>query len=221
VASNPQNLGRIITELNDRIALPFDIDISFQDCDEPGAYYDPETHGLTLCHQLIDEYYQLFSRGIKDEKKLDEAVMCATAATFFHELGHALIDVWKLPVTGKEEDAVDQLSTLVLIDHTEEGEKLALDWALSFKYYAERDKRLEKLYWDEHSFDEQRYYDIICLIYGRDPERHAGLVGDATLPEERAELCREDYPKIYASWARLLQPHLKKAPQTRPKLKMR
>ena len=34
-----------------------------------------------------------------------------TVSTFFHELGHALIDAWDLPITGREEDAADQLPT--------------------------------------------------------------------------------------------------------------
>ena len=69
-----------------------------------------------------------------------------------------------------EEDAVDQLSTLVLIEATENGEQMALDGALTFKLYADADKS-EKIYWDEHSLDEQRYFDTICLVYGHDEEK--------------------------------------------------
>lgn len=209
VGSNPQALEQVIANLNERIALPWDIVISFEDCEDPDAFYDPETRKLTLCYQLIDEFYDLFGRKIKDKTKLDEAVRGAVASTFFHELGHGLVDAWKVPITGKEEDAVDQLSTLVLILHTNKGEEMALDGALSFKLYADLGKGEQKIYWDEHSLDEQRFYDTICLIYGHDPKKYAYLVKDGTLPEERAGLCEQDYPKIANSWHQLLSPYIK------------
>lgn len=218
VGSNQQALERVIANLNERLALPFDITVSFEDCEDPDAFYEAETHQLTVCYQLIDEYYGLFSRKIKDKEKLDEAVRGAVASTFFHELGHGLVDAWQLPITGKEEDAVDQLSTLVLINKSEEGEQMALDGAVSFKLYADREKGWEKIYWDEHSLDEQRFYDTICLVYGHDPEKYAYLMQDGTLPRERAELCREDYPKVAKSWESLLKPYLKQQPRPDPNL---
>ena len=206
VGSNQQALAQVIANLNDKIALPWDIVVSFEDCDEPDAFYAPETRKLTVCYQLIDEYYDLFDRKIKDKTKLDDAVRGAVASTFFHELGHGLVDAWKVPITGKEEDAVDQLSTLILIKHTQNGEEMALSGAISFRLYADLDKGQQRIYWDEHSLDEQRFYDTICLIYGHDPKKYAYLVKDNTLPEERAQLCEKDYPKIANSWHQLLSP---------------
>jgi hypothetical protein len=220
VGSNPQAIEKLITELNQRLSLPFDMVISLEDCEQPDAYYDPEAHQVTLCHQLVDDYYYLFATKIKDKKKLDDAVKSATAATFFHELGHGLVDAWKIPTTGREEDAVDQLSTVVLIEATEDGEQMALDGALSFKLYADLAKG-KKIYWDEHSLDEQRFFDTICLVYGHNEEKFAYLVENGTLPEERAVFCTEDYDKVSNAWRKLLGPYLKQPPQSRPKLKLR
>lgn len=220
VGSNPQAIEKLIAELNQRLILPFDLNVSFEDCDQPDAFYDPETHRITLCHQLIDDYYDLFAQRIKDKTKIDEVVKAATAATFFHELGHGLVDAWKIPITGREEDAVDQLSTLVLIEGTEDGEKMALAGALSFRLYADLAKG-KKIYWDEHSLDEQRFFDTICLVFGHDEERYAYLVDNGTLPEERAVACAEDYERVSNSWRQLLAPYLKQPEQARPKLKIR
>ena len=95
VGENEPAIAAVIADLNNKLILPFDIVISMQDCDEPDAYYEPETHEVVICHQLIDEYYDLFARKIKDKTKLDDAVRGATASTFFHELGHAL-SAWRL-----------------------------------------------------------------------------------------------------------------------------
>jgi hypothetical protein len=218
VGSNPQAIEKLISDLNQRLILPFDIYVVFKDCELPDAYYDPETHEVTLCYQLIDDFYDLFGKKLKDKRKLDDAVKAATVATFFHELGHSLVDAWKIPITGREEDAVDQLSTLVLIEVTENGEEMALEGAVSFKLYADLASG-EKVYWDEHSLDEQRFFDTICLIYGHDDEKYDYLVTNGTLPDERAAFCREDYEKVSRAWHQLLAPYLKASAQSRPKLK--
>ena len=218
VGSNPQAIEKLIADLNQRLKLPFDISVVFRDCESPDAFYDPETHEINLCYQLIDDYYDLFGIKLKDKRKLDEAVKAATVATFFHELGHALVDAWKIPITGREEDAVDQLSTLVLIEATENGEQMALEGALSFKLYADLASG-KKIYWDEHSLDEQRFFDTICLVYGHDDEKYDYLVTNGTLPDERAAGCPEDYARVNRSWHQLLAPYLKASEQPRPKFK--
>jgi len=220
LGTNPSSIEHLMTDLNERLILPFDIQLSFEDCGEPDAHYDRRVHQITLCHQLIDEYHSLFARKMKDKARLDEAVKDAVASTFFHELGHGLIDAWKIPITGREEDAVDQLSTLVLIENTEDGERIALAGAISFGLYADLEPG-EQPYWDEHSLDEQRFFDSICLIYGHDPKKYDYLVRGEALPNERAELCAEDYERISHAWQRLLAPYLKQPATSRPKLRLR
>ncbi len=129
----------------------------------------------------------------------------ATTFVFFHELGHALVDAYDLPVTGREEDAVDQLSVLLLADGSEEGEQTVLDAArlLLQQAGAELD---ELAFADEHSLDHQRFYNIICLLYGQNQEKFASLVKDGTLPEARAERCSDEFARADKAWDALLAP---------------
>ena len=196
VDENEQAIAALVADLNNKVALPFDIFVSWSDCEEPDAYYESETRKVVICYQLIEEYNDLFATNVKNKPKRDEAVRGAIAGTFFHELGHALIDVLELPITGKEEDAADQLSTIVLMNRTESGEQMALDRALSFRLYADFSDRENKIYWSEHSLDEQRFYDTICMIYGHNPRKYEYLIANGTLPEERAVNCKEDFNRI-------------------------
>jgi hypothetical protein len=198
---------RLVREVNGRLSLPFDIDISMEECGAPDAFYDTDTHQITVCYEAIDAYYLLFLGKVGQEERLNEVVAGAMSLLLVHEMGHALVDVWKLPVTGREEDAADQLSTLLLINSAVDGERLALNGARSFKLFAELEKHERKLFWDEHSPDAQRYYDTICLIYGHDPQHYAYMVNNGTLPEDRAELCSEDYQKVKNAWNTLLSPY--------------
>jgi hypothetical protein len=208
-AGDEHEIGKIVEELNNQFSLPNDIYICFKDCHAPDAYYDEEACQIVLCYQLIDDYHDLFSRKVRNKSKLNEAVKGAMAATCLHELGHALVNVLHLPITGREEDAADQLSTLILINNIEDGEEMALNAARAFKLYADQEKGEEKLYWDEHSLDEQRYYDTICMVYGYNPDKYEYLVMDGTLPWVRADVCPEYYDKARRSWKKLLGPYLK------------
>jgi hypothetical protein len=204
-------LEEIVADLNQTFALPTNIYVTFTECDEANAFYDPETRKLSMCYELIENYYEIFARHEKSQEALDDAVVGAITHTFFHELGHALIDIYDLPITGKEEDAVDQLSTFILIDGTPAGEKAALDGARAFYLEAkQQDSDIEELaYWDEHSLGMQRFYNIICMVYGQNEKKFAYLVKKGVLPENRAERCAGEYAQVEKAWTTLLAPYIK------------
>ncbi len=204
-------LEGIVTDLNQTFALPTNVYVTFTECDEVNAFYDPETHKLSICYELIENYYEIFAKHEKSQDALDDAVVGAIIHTFYHELGHALIDIYDLPITGKEEDAVDQLSTFLLTDGTAAGEKAAIDGARAFYLEAqEHDTDIDELaYWDEHSLNLQRFYNIICLVYGQNEKKFAYLVKKGVLPEDRAERCAGEYQQVEKAWVTLLAPYIK------------
>jgi len=202
----------IVSQLNRQVALTFDINVLFIECDEDEAYYDKSSKEIAICYQKLERFYYLFSRKLRGEKASEEATRGATVSLFLHELAHALIDVWELPITGNEEDAADQFATLLMLNGMVGGERMALSGALTFKLYAEAERGLRKLYWDSHSLDEQRYYNTICLIYGHRPAAYQYLIDNGTLPVQRAINCEDDYPRLKKSWQTLLYPFSKRSP---------
>lgn len=214
-----------VQELNDVFALPAQVPVVFRECGDVNAFYDPEAQEIALCWELVEYYAGMFLSEDQTEEESQEggeAVAGATLFTFFHELGHALIDLYDLPVTGREEDAVDQLATMILLEGGEEGEMAALNGAWSFlteeeeiegeeEYSAEAEEEAEEelAFWDEHSLDEQRFYNIVCWSYGKNPEGFQYLVDDETLPEGRAERCPVEYDRMSRSWDALLEPYIK------------
>lgn len=125
---------------------------------------------------------------------------------FYHELGHAIIDVMDLPVLGQEEDAAD-VASILLIDTLFEPDTavdLAYDAAFGFAAEAMLSEGEEPAWWDVHGTDPQRYYNTVCLFYGGDPENREGFAEDMELPEDRAETCAEEYELAVASWGPVL-----------------
>lgn len=141
------------------------------------------------------------SHVVADEAE-DAFVEANIIGIFYHELGHALIDVMQMPVFGQEEDAAD-VASILLIDELFEP-----DWALSMAYdvangfWAEAVANAEYPvpYWDTHGPDVQRFYNTVCLFYGGDPDTRDDFAEDMELPEERAEYCVEEYELAVDSW---------------------
>ena len=169
-------------------------------------FYDPEAVTITMCDELVDFYAELFSEYEGDERK--DAIVGSIVSVFLHELGHGLIHQFSLPAVGKEEDAVDQLATVVLVASGEVGNQMALDGAFSWIAEGEAQGKDTTPFWDEHSLNEQRFYNMMCLIYGSDADGYAEVITDKELPEERAEQCPDEYTSISTSWNKLLAPYL-------------
>ena len=124
----------------------------------------------------------------------------------FHEVGHALIDQWDLPVLGREEDAVDAFSTIVMTEIVDKGE-FALAGADFFYYLAGTGHLKEVDFADEHSFDKQRAYSIACWVYGSDTKKFGYL--RSVLPAERRVRCADEYRRLKKAWFGFLKPHVR------------
>lgn len=151
--------------------------------------------------------------NLDDETFLEVAtyVLGNVNFTLFHEFGHAIVHGLDLPILGREEDAVDNLAAFLMIpepgnDLMDEMIIAAADgWLLS--HYEAEELGIEIPYWGEHGLDLQRYYNIICLLYGSDPHGFEELADFAELPAERRDRCPEEYQQVVTSWTKVLEPH--------------
>jgi hypothetical protein len=203
---NSHVFEQIVPQLDNALNLPHDIPITFRKCGEVNAFYATDAITITMCDELVDFYGNLFAKYEAEDAK--EAIVGSLVAVFLHELGHALIDQLQLPAVGRQEDAVDQLSTIVLIASGDQGSQMALDGAFSWITEGETQGSDTTPFWDSHSLNEQRFYNIMCLIYGSNREAFADVITNNELPSERAEGCPDEYKAISTSWNTLLDPYL-------------
>lgn len=205
----------IAQDLNASLDIPCPMVVRFTACDEENAYYDPSNNEISMCYELIDKYRLIYTDETSTPAEVEAEVVNAALFTFFHELGHGLVDVWDLPITGKEEDAVDEFAAVMLLSYGgQEGEDALLaavdQFAIDAEETAEHVNDISEMpFWDVHSMDQERFYDLLCVIYGSDPQRYDALVTEGDLPEDRASGCEEEYERKSRVWEALLQPHLK------------
>lgn len=135
----------------------------------------------------------------------EEFVRDNVLAIFYHELGHALIDVLELPIFGQEEDAADVASVMLMhyLYENDVATQMVMSTAQAFSAEADEEHG-EVAFWGVHGASEQRYYNLICIFYGGDPDNREDMITVMGLPEERAETCPEEFDQADYSWGNVL-----------------
>ncbi|MFH1522781.1 MAG: DUF4344 domain-containing metallopeptidase, partial [Patescibacteria group bacterium] len=182
--------------------------ITFKECGFVNAYYSLETKEIVLCDELLENFAQNFIYFVSTEDELDKAITDATFFIFFHELGHGLTDIYNLTYSGREEDVADQLATVALANLGEDGVRAAITGANMFYITSSQIDAGSYPFWDEHSLNQQRYYNILCWVHGSNPEKYNDFVGIYGLPEERAVRCQREYEKMSEFWDVAIYPYL-------------
>lgn len=139
----------------------------------------------------------------------DQFVRANLIWVFYHEVGHALIDVMNLPVLGPEESSADTFAALMIDGLWDDAAAvdIAVNTARGFELYDldYKSRGFETATWDNHGLEMQRYYHLACLIYGADIEARGHLLNDLSLPEDRAAYCADEFLLASDSWRNALQ----------------
>jgi Putative metallopeptidase len=161
---------------------------------------------------MVDDIYSIFAE-VYEGDELRTKAMNAVIFILFHEIGHALIDIYDLSVTGLEEDVVDNFSIFLLTTGNELAESAAIDGANFFNVMAQAEEGMPVgmlPLWDEHSLSKERFFNIITKVYGKDPKRYEYFVTNGLFPADKTQRYVQDYQKVMESWRRDLDPYLKK-----------
>ncbi len=111
--------------------FPQPLTVVWTECGVANAAWDGKGN-IVMCYEMAELMKTVFIKRVKSRKQLRIAVMSSLYLVFLHELGHALISMYDLPVVGREEDAADQLAALVLINAGDDGAGIAMLGAASF-----------------------------------------------------------------------------------------
>ena len=210
-------MGIIVRGMNDVFALPSDINIVFRPTasgqEIEGPFYRPSTQTIEFPYSffaLTTVLLQAMNPNDSDEELLVGA-MEVTVFLLFHEVAHSMIDVLDIPVVGREEDAADGLAA-ALLSLQPDTVPFLLTTASFFDGLAVLQGGGDitaAQFADEHSLSQQRYYQLLCWVYGTDPGRFGALVSSGYLPEERAVRCQGEASQNLDSWMTLLGDHVK------------
>ncbi len=200
-------LEKAADKLDRAFIMPRDVTLKVKECGEANSAYDPNTHTVSICYELLETYYRSFKNtGISDDAAYAK-MFDAARFVFLHEIAHALIDVYKIPTTGSEEDAADRCSAFINITQLGDDGIRAVYAAADALTLESKDSELGKAALaDDHLLSSQRAYNSLCMIYGSDPKKYKNIVDGKYLPAERSKTCGEEFKRTAESWSVLLEP---------------
>ncbi|CAO3424810.1 hypothetical protein [Azospirillum doebereinerae] len=209
-------LERIRDEL-DGLRLPRVLTIKTTGCDgEVDAAYEASDTTITICYEYL-AYIQELGRdippaGVREGLTPANYIAGPFLEVVLHELAHAIFDLKKIPILGREEDAADQVAAYTLL-RLGKGEARRVIASVAVMYASEAREAPPELksFANEHSLPAQRFYNLLCISYGADRQTFGDLVEKGYLPAERAALCEEEYRQVKYAFERLVAPHLKEA----------
>ncbi|WP_420329769.1 DUF4344 domain-containing metallopeptidase [Mycolicibacterium aromaticivorans] len=212
---NDHLLEDLADGINQSLKLPFDIPLIGKQCGTANAYWSPDAKSVTICYEDAADALTIYTKAGDPDPKA--SAINSEIATFYHETGHMVIDIYDLPATGREEDVADQLAAYILLAPGPDGKidpesvQAVKDFAREFKGYSDQrgGEIDERQLSDVHTLDLARMYNLECWVYGADPKGNADLVSSGALPQDRADGCEDEYAKLSSSWDTLLGPYIK------------
>jgi len=201
-----------VQEILSPFRLPKRVPISIESCDgESDARYVYSEARIKVCYEYIDEIWKdLPTETTAPGVAPIDAIVGPLADVFFHEFGHALIDLHNIPVLGRDEYAADTVSAmLMLLMAKDEARRLIMGAA----YWYTDDLETTVTFKPSdlsgvHGTPHQRFFNLLCLAYGANQEMFGDLVEKGFLPEERAEDCKSEFQQAAHAFNVLIRPHM-------------
>jgi hypothetical protein len=208
-----------------RVRWPQTLTLEIKGCNgEVNAWF--ENARITVCYEYLHwvwEQAKTSNRPLAISR--EDAFIGPFVDVFLHEAGHAIIDLLKIPVLGREEDAADQISAFYMLQLPSETKRryilgTAYNYARELGIKSARDLTRRRLsldrhitFADEHGTPAQRLFNLLCVAYGSEPALFADIVEKGFLPPSRAELCHVEAKQLEFAFRTLIGPHIDPAPQ--------
>jgi Putative metallopeptidase len=191
--------------------LPRTLTIRLADCNGlSNAAYGNDS--VIVCYEYVADILKNAS-----EKQLPigisrmDTIVGPLVDVFLHEGGHAIFAYLHVPLFGNEEDAADQFSSFIMLQFDKkQARRLILGSAYQYRMDVSAAKRTiaTSAFADVHGQPAQRYFNVLCMAYGADPELFADLVTKAYLPKDRAKYCSDEYRRVSFAFKTLIGPHI-------------
>jgi hypothetical protein len=201
-----------LSEFLSPLRLPRPLTLTVQGCDgRINAYY--WDYQVTVCYEYFDFLLKVApDMPTPEGLTRHEALAGMTADVFLHETGHAVFDMLGIPFLGREEDAADQFSAYIQLQMAkDDARRLILGVAYLGSEQAQRDMAhpiMLSQFADVHELPGQRYFNVLCMAYGGDPDLFADAVDYWHLPESRAKNCRYEYRRFQYAFKVLIDPYV-------------
>ena len=209
-----EQLASLVTQT---VRLKRNLVVGITSCGRVNAFYEPKFSRITMCLEMVELLAKQTAAEptlASNEDNRKTVFAGALFGIFFHELGHAIIDINDIPITGREEDVADQFSLFYATNIVEsKGFVMVLPTVWFFTSLAKShdmssEAVVKQLMSDEHSLDAQRTYNIACWALGVNRTTGTTVADFVELPKHRRERCGNEYATLDKAMRRLFGKYL-------------
>jgi hypothetical protein len=198
------------------LQLPHSFYLVTRQCGQPNAFYNPSNWRIEICYEIVELIDRIAPRAgttNADGFSHDEVLYGSFVGVLLHEAGHAVFDMYNVPIFGREEDAADQMAAFIALNFNKD---VALTITRGFAYLwrafaRSGDPKGWADFSDEHGTNQQRYFNTLCMGYGGNPELFKDFVDKGWLPKERAAVCAEEFQQVRLAFVKTVLPFINQA----------
>jgi hypothetical protein len=200
------------------LVLPEPITIRAKDCGMVNAWYIRED-GKPVINICYDYLAEILKSLPANATRAGLTRQDAAAGQFFwlvtHETGHAVFDIFGVPIMGHEENAADNFASYIMLRFGKsEARRLIGGAAWAYHEYISDYRTNREVQFrlagfsSDHGQPEERFYSLMCLAFGADQQTFGDLVQDGWLPPSRAPNCAREYQKLTFAFRKDVSPHI-------------
>lgn len=154
----------------------------------------PFFHGMANAQGDADTKAQEFAKNV-------------TLHVVLHEMAHALIREFDLPVLANEETQADAFATYYLTNHLPDRAVDVIEARVrSLMIEAKEVARDEWTVSGEHNSDARRAFQIVSIALASDPEKFTPIAEEIGMPGSAVRSAQDYGTEIHRSWRRILKP---------------
>jgi hypothetical protein len=189
------------------LKLPRTLHLRTKACGVMNAYYDEKEWTVNICYEWIDATEQMAPQTTSEGFSRQEVIIGGLIGVTLHELGHAINDLYNIPVLGREEDSADQIAGFVMLQFGKDVARTAIKGMAYVWLGLQRQVGDSYGYWNVHSTPGQRFYNYLCIGYGGAPEAFQDQV-DQWLSKDRVVTCPHEYQQVKNAFVKTILPHI-------------
>ncbi len=205
-----------VQEILSPFRLPEELRIKVAECGKVNAFYTRENSRptVTICY----EYLKHVLESLPNETTPAGLTPADAAVGQFlwmtlHEVGHAIFDIFQVPIFGHAEDAADDFATFIMLQFGQgQARRLIGGAAWAWRAYVGDYKRNPVVptrltsFADDHGLPQERFYNLLCLAAGADPVQFSDLF--EYLPPTRSQRCALEYQTLFRAFHKEITPHI-------------
>lgn len=175
-------------------------------------WLDMIENGAAVPHDILPpNLKKMDGAGLMPGITRSEVILGGVADVLLHETGHAIFDIQGIPRLGREEDAADQMSGLIVLQFGADLARTMVRGAVNVNNHLDKIGNFNpSAMADLHALDIQRLWNSVCLAYGKDPAAFKNVADLAGLPADRRPNCKFEYEQAARAFNLTVLPDIDK-----------